>query len=98
MLRHVESPDGVRIACEISGQGPPLVLVHGAGSARSGFEPLRPLLEGSFTVVALDRRGRGDSGDAEREYSLESEFGPTSCKSLHICHACNQPFEHFKTF
>jgi pimeloyl-ACP methyl ester carboxylesterase len=75
VLRHVESPDGVRIACEISGQGPALVLVHGAGSARSGFEPLRPLLEGSFTVVALDRRGRGDSGDAEREYSLESEFG-----------------------
>jgi ring-1,2-phenylacetyl-CoA epoxidase subunit PaaD len=30
--------------------------------------------------------------------SLESEFGPTSCKSLHVCHACRQPFEHFKTF
>ncbi len=30
--------------------------------------------------------------------SLESEFGPTACKSLHACHACHQPFEHFKTF
>ena len=30
--------------------------------------------------------------------SLESEFGPTSCKSLHLCHACRQPFEHFKSF
>jgi pimeloyl-ACP methyl ester carboxylesterase len=75
VLRHVESPDGVPIACEISGHGPALVLVHGAGSARSGLDPLRPLLEGSFTVVAVDRRGRGDSGDAEREYSVESEFG-----------------------
>jgi ring-1,2-phenylacetyl-CoA epoxidase subunit PaaD len=30
--------------------------------------------------------------------SLESEFGPTACKSLHSCHACHQPFEHFKAF
>ena len=30
--------------------------------------------------------------------SLESEFGPTSCKSLHVCHSCRQPFEHFKAF
>ncbi|MGH7561813.1 MAG: 1,2-phenylacetyl-CoA epoxidase subunit PaaD [Gemmatimonadales bacterium] len=29
---------------------------------------------------------------------LESEFGPTACKSLHYCHACEQPFEHFKPF
>lgn len=30
--------------------------------------------------------------------SLESEFGATACKSLHRCHACQQPFEHFKAF
>ncbi len=30
--------------------------------------------------------------------SLESEFGPTACKSLHSCLACHQPFEHFKAF
>lgn len=30
--------------------------------------------------------------------SLTSEFGATACKSLHTCHACRQPFEHFKTF
>ena len=29
---------------------------------------------------------------------LESEFGATACKSLHVCHSCHQPFEHFKTF
>lgn len=27
-----------------------------------------------------------------------SEFGATACKSLHVCHACRQPFEHFKAF
>jgi ring-1,2-phenylacetyl-CoA epoxidase subunit PaaD len=28
--------------------------------------------------------------------SRESEFGSTACKSIHVCHACRQPFEHFK--
>ena len=28
---------------------------------------------------------------------LVSEFGSTSCKSMHRCHACLEPFDHFKT-
>lgn len=28
--------------------------------------------------------------------ATRSEFGSTACKSLHVCHACRQPFEHFK--
>ena len=73
MLRHVTGSEGVRIACEVSGEGPPLVLVHGAGSARWTFDLLRPLLEARFTVVAVNRRGRGESGDGEG-YRLQSEF------------------------
>jgi ring-1,2-phenylacetyl-CoA epoxidase subunit PaaD len=30
--------------------------------------------------------------------SLESAFGATACKSLHVCRSCRQPFEHFKAF
>ncbi len=74
LLRHVDTPSGVRIACEESGDGPPLVLVHGAGSARWGFTLLRPLLEESFSVIAIDRRGRGDSRDGDGPYAIESEF------------------------
>jgi pimeloyl-ACP methyl ester carboxylesterase len=73
VLRHVTSPDGVRIACEASGEGPPVVCVHGAGSARWSFELVRPHLERSFTVIAIDRRGRGDSTDGDG-YALESEY------------------------
>jgi pimeloyl-ACP methyl ester carboxylesterase len=73
VLRHVEAPDGVRIACEVSGEGPPLVLVHGAGSARWSFDAVRPHLEGRFTVIAVDRRGRGDSTDGAG-YALEHEY------------------------
>jgi pimeloyl-ACP methyl ester carboxylesterase len=46
--------------------------VHGAGSARWSFDDVRPRLESSFTVIAIDRRGRGDSTDGEG-YALESE-------------------------
>jgi pimeloyl-ACP methyl ester carboxylesterase len=73
VLRHVTSPDGVSIACEVSGEGPPLVLVHGAGSARWSFDLVRPELESRFTVIAIDRRGRGDSSDGE-DYWVEREF------------------------
>jgi pimeloyl-ACP methyl ester carboxylesterase len=73
VLHHVEAPDGARIACEVGGDGPPLVLVHGAGSARWSFDALRPELERSFRVTAIDRRGRGDSTDGP-EYELEREF------------------------
>jgi pimeloyl-ACP methyl ester carboxylesterase len=73
VLRYVEAPDGVAIACEVSGDGVPLVLVHGAGSARWSFDEVRPYLEPRFTVIAIDRRGRGDSADGA-EYALEREY------------------------
>jgi pimeloyl-ACP methyl ester carboxylesterase len=47
-------------------------MVHGAGSARWGFDLVRPQLEPRFTVWALDRRGRGDSGDGDG-YALDCE-------------------------
>jgi pimeloyl-ACP methyl ester carboxylesterase len=69
---------------EVSGSGPALVMVHGAGSGRWGFGLLRPHLEHRFTVVAADRRGR-DPDEADR-YDLDldiqdvgallREFGP----------------------
>ncbi|MDP8929724.1 MAG: alpha/beta hydrolase [Actinomycetota bacterium] len=69
----VRSRDGTTIACERTGSGPPLILVHGAGSTRLTWRPVLPLLSQWFTVYAVDRRGRGESGDAA-EYALEREF------------------------
>ena len=73
LLREVTTPDGVQIACEVSGEGTPLVMVHGAGSGRWGFDLLRPHLEDKFEVWSIDRRGRGDSTDGD-EYALEREL------------------------
>ena len=29
---------------------------------------------------------------------LQSEFGSTACKAIHVCNACRQPFDEFKAF
>jgi pimeloyl-ACP methyl ester carboxylesterase len=71
-IERVTSFDGTPIAVEVGGEGAPLVMVHGAGSDRAGFALVRPPLERHFTVRAMDRRGRGQSGDGEG-YALERE-------------------------
>jgi pimeloyl-ACP methyl ester carboxylesterase len=66
----ITSTDGTRIAYQRGGEGPPLVLVHGTAADHSRWRPVFPALEGHFTAYAIDRRGRGESGDAEG-YALE---------------------------
>jgi pimeloyl-ACP methyl ester carboxylesterase len=72
-MTRVESRDGTEIAVWSSGQGPPLVLVHGAVADHTRWRPLLPHLEPHVTVHAMDRRGRGASGDAPG-YAIEREF------------------------
>ncbi len=72
-LLKVQSKDGTWIACWITGQGPPLILVHGGFADHSRWGPVIPALSERFTVYAVDRRGRGESGDS-KEYSIEREF------------------------
>ncbi len=73
-MERVTSPDGTEIAFERTGSGPPLVLVHGAGGDHTVWEffGVRSTLADHCTVYAIDRRGRGESGDAD-EYDLERE-------------------------
>src|SRR5262245_15334434 len=72
-MDHVTSRDGTPIGYERSGQGPPLILVHGTTADHSRWAPVLPALSERFTVSAVDRRGRGASGDAPI-YAIEREF------------------------
>jgi pimeloyl-ACP methyl ester carboxylesterase len=74
----VSSSDGTPIAYWRSGGGDPLVLVHGGTSDHSRWDTLLPMLEPHALVCAMDRRGRGDSGDGA-EYSLERERDDVAC-------------------
>jgi pimeloyl-ACP methyl ester carboxylesterase len=69
----VTSNDGTRIACWRSGAGPALALVHGAVGDHTSWDVVVPGLGQYFTVYAMDRRGRGASGDGPI-YALEREF------------------------
>jgi pimeloyl-ACP methyl ester carboxylesterase len=71
--REVFSRDGTAIAVWTTGEGPPLVLVHGTAADHTRWAPILPPLQEHFTVYAMDRRGRGQSGDAH-DYALEREF------------------------
>jgi pimeloyl-ACP methyl ester carboxylesterase len=71
--RIVASRDGTPIAVFSSGTGPPLVAVHGATADQTTFRVVGPLLATTFTVHAVDRRGRGSSGDTE-PYAIKREF------------------------
>lgn len=71
----VASPDGTRIVAFESGtaDGPPLVLVHGTTADHTTFRAIGPRLADTFVLYAMDRRGRGASGDT-LPYSIEREF------------------------
>lgn len=72
-MRTVTSPDGTPIAYWRSGSGPPLLLVHGATAAHdTTWRIVGPLLAERHTVHAMDRRGRGGSGDTA-PYHLQRE-------------------------
>jgi pimeloyl-ACP methyl ester carboxylesterase len=73
-MPRVRSKDGSPIGFDRAGGGPAVILVDGALCHR-GFGPmpkLAPLLAEHFTMFTYDRRGRGDSGDADR-YAVERE-------------------------
>lgn len=62
--RFVTSKDGVRIAYDVSGSGPVVVLLHGGGQDRRSWHRAGYVsrLAADFTVVTIDIRGNGDSG------------------------------------
>ena len=60
----------VRIAWERRGAGAPLVLVHGLGYARWGWEPIVDALAGRFELILLDNRGIGASEAPPGPYTV----------------------------
>lgn len=72
-INHAISKDGTKIGFFTSGEGPPLLLVHGGLGDHSRWDALRPHLEPHRSIHAMDRRGRGISGD-HPNYDIVREF------------------------
>ena len=71
-MQQATSKDGTLIGYWKSGAGPSLLLVHGTTADHSRWAPILPRLEKDFTVYAMDRRGRGGSGDGP-QYDIMRE-------------------------
>jgi pimeloyl-ACP methyl ester carboxylesterase len=72
--RHaVTSADGTEIGLLTAGDGPPLLLVHGGMGRIERWAPLWEPLTSRWRVTAMDRRGRGSSGDTA-PHDLRREF------------------------
>jgi pimeloyl-ACP methyl ester carboxylesterase len=83
----VISRDGTEIAYWTTGDGPPLVLVHGTTADHTRWRPLLPYLEPHAAVHTMDRRGRGDSGD-HPDYDLAREYEDVAAVVDAVAEAC----------
>ncbi len=53
-----------------------------------------PIHRGDLTVMLLEAATCPYCGSTNT--SLRNSFGPTACRMIYYCNACNQPFEQFK--
>ncbi|BBO36002.1 alpha/beta fold hydrolase [Lacipirellula parvula] len=75
MAQRLFNVEGVRLACEDVGSGPPIVLLHGFPLDHTMWNAQIAALQSHFRVIAPDLRGFGDShladGDAENGVGME---------------------------
>ena len=90
--RDIISDDGTPIAAFSSGDGPPLVLVHGATGDHTTWRSVGPTLARSFAIHAVDRRGRGASGDAP-DYAIEREYEDLAAVAAAIAAEAGSPVD-----
>ena len=62
--------NGLEIAYTRAGEGPPLVLVHGAAEDGRVWQPQLAALSDEFTVVAWDEPGAGRSSHMPADFGL----------------------------
>lgn len=66
-----KAPDGTHIAYQISGDGPPLLLLAGQANNHHWWDGVRDDFVGVRTTITLDYRGTGDSDKPDVPYSIE---------------------------
>jgi pimeloyl-ACP methyl ester carboxylesterase len=73
---YTTSADGTKIAYEITGSGPTLVIVEGAlcHRAMGTGKAVTAELASSYSVVGYDRRGRGESEASASPYDVQREI------------------------
>jgi len=69
--RRIESSDGLRLAVDVHGEGPAVLLVHGLGFNRDRWSAQVQAFDAAgFQVVTFDLRGCGDSDMPAAAYDI----------------------------
>lgn len=69
-VRAVKADDGVALHYEVLGEGPPVVLLHGAFVGRSAFKRMRGALAENYTMILPSSRGHDGT-----ELTLPLDYG-----------------------
>ncbi len=70
-MQYTPTPDGVRIAYEIRGEGAPLVLLAGQANNHHRWDGVRDDFQAHRSTLTLDYRGTGESDKPDGPYSTE---------------------------
>lgn len=76
MRAELRRPDGTIVAYDVTGDGPPVLFLHGVTNSRMAWGPVTDRLRGDFTCVRPDFRGHGESSSAS-DYTLPSLVADT---------------------
>ncbi|GAA3858902.1 alpha/beta fold hydrolase [Streptomyces sedi] len=68
---HATAADGTRIAHQLQGEGPPLVLLSGQQNNHHWWDPVRADFHATRATLTLDYRGTGDSDKPDHPYTTE---------------------------
>ncbi len=77
--------EGGRIAYEVTGEGPLVVLAHGIGDNRNAYRFVVPVLaEAGYRVANTDLRGHGESGTGWSSYTRADTAGDLLALIRHL--------------
>ncbi len=86
------SPAGAGSAPATADSRPALLLVHGATADHTTWRTVGPAFASTRSVFAIDRRGRGASGDAPA-YAIEREYEDVAAAAETIAAATGGPVD-----
>ena len=72
-MNDITTPNGIRVAFDDLGSGPPVVLTHGWVVGREMWEyAAAPMADAGMRVISVDRRGCGGSDRPSRGFDFDT--------------------------
>lgn len=68
-MPHVDA-NGISLRYEVTGDGPPLLLISGLGQNHRAWAPALPMLQEHFRCITFDNRGTGASHVPDGPYTI----------------------------